>query len=75
MSIHTSLEIVNSTNSEIEADIKLTIIDQNDIAKIIERTGLIISANAKIKTDILENWDDPILWDIVNPHLYKMKIE
>jgi hypothetical protein len=75
MSINTSLKINNTTDKNKKLDIKLTISDENGIAKIIEKKAFEIPSNGEIQTSLSDSWVKPIFWDIVNPHLYKMKLE
>lgn len=72
--IAAEVALKNTTEFEQKLTLKLEMSDENGIAKTIEVKGLRLSANSDTTAKIAEEWVNPTLWDIDNPHLYNMNI-
>lgn len=72
--ITADVTIKNTTEFEHKLTVKLEISDENGIAKTFEVKDLKVAANSDITSKVAEEWANPVLWDIDNPHLYSMDI-
>jgi len=72
--ITAEVTIRNTTEFEHKLRLKLVINDKNGIAKTIEISEEKQAAHSDRTMKIAEEWQNPVLWGVDNPHLYNMDI-
>lgn len=64
--------VANNTDTKSKIALEAEIIDDENIVKTFKIGKLGIKKNSSKDIQIIEPWEDPVLWDIDNPHLYTL---
>ena len=72
ISVYTTLTNTTADNENLTVSVKIK--DGDNIVKTFDK-NVTAEKNTDTAVDFCEKWEDPIYWDIENPHLYNMEID
>lgn len=71
----TNIDVILQSNKNVEASLNVELIDPSGKVVISSNQSIEILEGTKTYKVKLENLRDPILWDVENPNLYRVKVD